>query len=350
MRIVVPIKQVPETNAVKMDEATGTMVREGVEAIINPLDLYAIEIAIRLRESQPAGAGEVIAVSMGPPKAITALREAIAMGCDSAVLVSDKAFAGSDTWATSYVLAAAVKKIGQMDMFGCHRPSPYGSAGTPAHLCEPQEPTGNARTGAPKGGVPVAPGTTPLPDIVICGERATDGDTGQVGPGIAAFLDLPVASYISKVESVGCHRSAGTPARLCDRPEPTGNARTGAPNDGAPVAPSYCKVHRMVEDGYEVLEIQTPCVLTVVKEVADPRLPTLRGKQKARAATIPTWGPNELGLERGLLGLDGSPTRVVKIFKPSVTRKCEKFVANDDASINAAADKLVEFLKSKELI
>jgi electron transfer flavoprotein beta subunit len=296
MRIVVPIKQVPETNAVKMDEATGTMVREGVEAIINPLDLYAIEIAIRLREAQPAGSGEVIAVSMGPPKAVAALREAIAMGCDSAVLVSDKAFAGSDTWATSYVLAEAVKKIGQAD-------------------------------------------------IVICGERATDGDTGQVGPGIAAFLDLPVASYISKVESVGCHGSAGTPAHPCDSHKPT-----GAPKGGVPVAPMYCRVHRMVEDGYEVLEVQTPCVLTVVKEVADPRLPTLRGKQKARAAAIPTWGPAELGTDKGLLGLEGSPTRVVKIFKPSVTRNCEKFVANDDASINAAADKLVEYLRQKELI
>ena len=105
MRIIVPIKQVPETNAVKMDPETGTMIREGVEAIINPLDLYAIEIAIQLRE---AHGGEIIALSMGPPKAISALKEAIAMGFDSAVLLTDKAFAGSDTWATSYVLAAAI--------------------------------------------------------------------------------------------------------------------------------------------------------------------------------------------------------------------------------------------------
>ena len=150
MRIVVPIKQVPETNAVTMDEATGTMIREGVEAIVNPLDLYAIELAIRLRE---AHGGETLAVSMGPPKAQTALREALAMGIDSAVLLSDKAFAGSDTWATSYALAAAIRRLGAFD-------------------------------------------------LVICGERATDGDTGQVGPGIAAWLDLPVATYVGRVERV----------------------------------------------------------------------------------------------------------------------------------------------------
>ena len=150
MHIVVPIKQVPETNAVKMDEKTGTMIREGVEAIVNPLDLYAIETAVRLREQYE---GDVVAISMGPPKAEAALREAVAMGCDSAVLLSDKAFAGSDTWATSYVLAAAIRKLNNYD-------------------------------------------------LVICGERATDGDTGQVGPGIASSLDLPVATYVGKIEKI----------------------------------------------------------------------------------------------------------------------------------------------------
>lgn len=270
MRIVVPIKQVPETNAVRMDEATGTMIREGVEAIINPLDLYAIELAIRLRE---AHGGEVIAISMGPPKAVTALREAIAMGVDRGVLVSDKAFAGSDTWATSYVLAGAIRKLGQA------------------------------------GAV----------DLIICGERATDGDTGQVGPGIASFLDLPVASYVSKIESV-------------------------APGGKTIV------MHRMVEEGYEVLEADLPAVLTVVKEVADPRLPTLRGKQKARAAEVPTWTMKDLGLDAARVGLEGSPTRVVKIFRPQVARKCQKYTALDEAAINAAAEQLVGFLKERQLL
>ena len=265
MRIIVPIKQVPETNAVRMDEETGTMIREGVEAIINPLDLYAIEIAIRLRE---ASGGEVVVISMGPPKAIKALREAIAMGCDSAVLISDRAFAGADTWATSYVLAGAIKRIGGYD-------------------------------------------------LIICGERATDGDTGQVGPGIASFLDLPVASYIGKVDTV---------------------------------AEKSCRVHRLVETGYEVLDVDLPAVLTVVKEVADPRLPTLRGKQKAKKMEIPTWASGDLEVESDKLGLNGSPTRVVKIHKPTVARQCEKIVAGDDESIVAAVDRMVEFLKEKQVL
>ena len=265
MRIVVPIKQVPETNAVKMDEETGTMIREGVEAIVNPLDLYAIEIAIRLRE---AHGGEVVAVSMGPPKALGALREAIAMGVDSAVLVSGKAFAGSDTWATSYVLAAAIRALGDCD-------------------------------------------------LIVCGERATDGDTGQVGPGIASWLDLPVATYVGKVDEV----------------------------DGA-----RCRVHRLVEDGYEVLDVDLPAVLTVVKEVANPRLPTLRGKQKAKRADIPTLGPDDMDVAAESLGLNGSPTRVVKIFRPKVTRQCEKLPAADEQAIEAAADRLVAFLRERDLL
>jgi len=265
MRIIVPIKQVPETNAVRMDEETGTMVREGVEAIVNPLDLYAIEVALRLREAHD---GEVVVVSMGPPKADKALREAISMGCDSGVLVSNKAFAGSDTWSTSYVLAASIKRIGSYD-------------------------------------------------LIICGERATDGDTGQVGPGIAAFLDLPVASYVGKVDDV---------------------------------TEKTARVHRLVEDGYEVLELDLPAVLTVVKEVGDPRLPTLRGKQRARKVDIPTWGPDDLDVEAENLGLNGSPTRVVKIFRPQVARECEKVTATDDSGVAEAVDRVVAFLQKKELI
>ncbi len=265
MRIIVPIKQVPETNAVRMDEETGTMIREGVEAIINPLDLYAIEIAIRMRDEH---GGEVVVISMGPPKAVKALREAIAMGCDSAVLISDKAFAGADTWATSYVLAGAIKRIGGYD-------------------------------------------------LIICGERATDGDTGQVGPGIASFLELPVASYIGKVDSV---------------------------------AEKSCRVHRLVETGYEVLEVDLPAVLTVVKEIADPRLPTLRGKQKARKMDIPTWAGGDLKVEPDKLGLNGSPTRVVKIHKPTVARNCQKVAAADEQAVEQAVDQLVAFLQGKDLM
>ena len=265
MRIVVPIKQVPETKSVKMDEKTGTIIREGVEAIINPLDLYAIEIAIQLQEKH---GGEVIAVSMGPSKAITALREAIAMGIGSAVLISDSAFAGSDTWATSYILAEAIKRIGDFS-------------------------------------------------LVICGERATDGDTGQVGPGIASFLDLPVVSYVSRIEQI---------------------------------SDQNWRVKRLVEDGYEDLSFSLPCVITVVKEVSVPRLPTLRGKLRAKRIEIPVWGRDDLDVDLSEVGVNGSPTRVVKIFRPKVARQCEKVLAKDDKSINQAVGKLAGFLQHKELI
>ena len=311
MRIIVPIKQVPETNAVKMDEATGTMIREGVEAIINPLDLYAIEIAIQLRESRPEGSTEVIAVSMGPPKAISALKEAIAMGIDSAVLISDRAFAGSDTWATSYVLAAAIRAIGSIGVSPV--PGSIGVSPVPGSIGVSPVPSDEAKTqaGSATGGTPV------LPDLVLCGERATDGDTGQVGPGIASFLGMPVLTYIGKIEKV---------------------------SDGT------ARVHRLVEDGYEVLETELPAVLTVVKEIADPRLPTLRGKQKAKKADIPTWGPKDLDVKAESLGLEGSPTRVVKIFRPKIARQCEKVIAADEQAIHKAVDRVVEFLQKKDLL
>jgi electron transfer flavoprotein beta subunit len=265
MRIIVPIKQVPETGAVKMDEATGTVVREGVEAIINPLDLYAVETAIRLREEH---GGEVVVISMGPPSAQEALREALAMGCDSAVLLTDRAFAGSDTWATSYTLSAGIRKLGVFD-------------------------------------------------LVICGERATDGETGQVGPGIAAFLGLPVATYVGGIEGV----------------------------EGDEI-----RVRRLVEEGHEVLAVTMPAVMTVVKEIADPRLPTLLGKRKARAAQLEAWGPEDLDVKREKLGLAGSPTRVVKIFRPKLSRECRLVEALDESKVEKAVEELVEFLRDRNLV
>ena len=268
MRIIVPIKQVPETTAVKMDEETGTMIRQGVEAIINPLDLYSIETAIRLAEGFPQGQCETVAISMGPPSAATALREAVAMGIGSGVLITDKALAGSDTWATSRALAAVIGKL-----------APF--------------------------------------DLVLCGERATDGDTGQVPPGIAAWLDLPVVTYVCGIDAID--------ERLC-------------------------RVRRGVEDGYEVLEMSLPGVLTVVKEIASPRLPTLRGKQRATKSEIPAWGISQVDLPADGVGLNGSPTRVVRIFRPSVARECEKITPTSGHDIAASADRLVQFLTDRNLL
>jgi len=264
MHIVVCVKQVPETGNVSMDEATGTMRREGVESIVNPLDLYAIEAAVRLKE---AHRGRVTALSMGPPSAEKAVREALAMGCDAGVLISSPAFAGSDTYCTSHVLARAIRKV-----------APF--------------------------------------DLVLVGIRATDGETGQVGPGTAALLDLPLCTFVSRIVAIA---------------------------DGVLTA------ERLTETGYETLRLPLPCLLSVGNEIGYPRLPTLRGKQAARKADVPVWGPAELGAEERSVGLTGSPTRVVKIDRPVLTRKG---AAVDAGKIGAAAAarKLADFLDERGLL
>ncbi len=264
MNIIVTIKQVPESSNVKMDPETGTMLRTTAEAVINPLDTNAIEAALRLRDEY---GGTVTVISMGPKRAEEALFEALAMGCDEAVLLSDRAFAGSDTWATSYVLAQAIKKL-----------APY--------------------------------------DMVICGERATDGETGQVGPGIAASLDLPLGTYISKFIEV---------------------------------TEDKARFVRTVEGGQEILQTSLPFVAVVVKEIGTPRLSTVRSKMKAKKKEIPMWGPNEIDAKLEWLGLKGSPTRVVKINTPKLMRKGNVVTINTPEDIEKAADQFIEFLKEREL-
>ncbi|MBT9177210.1 MAG: Caffeyl-CoA reductase-Etf complex subunit CarD [Firmicutes bacterium] len=265
MNIIIPIKQVPETSDVKMDKETGTMIREGVVSIINPLDLYAIEAGLLLKEQH---GGSVTVCTMGPPAAAKALKEAIAMGCDEAVLFTDKRFAGADTWATSYTLAAAIKQVGAFD-------------------------------------------------LIITGERATDGDTGQVGPGIAAWLNLPLATYVSRIESLNAGRIV---------------------------------VERLVEEGYQALDLPLPALLTVVKAVSSPRLPTLRGKKKARAYNLRTLAAVDLPVEDAKIGLKGSPTKVVKIDYPKVTRGGVMVKAVGEEGLNNAVDSLLDFLKDKKLV
>ena len=231
MHIVVCIKQVPDTHEVKLDPKTNTLMREGVAAIVNPFDMYAIEEALRLRDRL---GGSVTALTMGPPQAEAALREAIAMGVNAGVLVSDVAFAGSDTWATSYTLAQAIRKLEKAD-------------------------------------------------LILFGKQASDGDTAQVGPGVAAQLDLPQITYVRKIEEI---------------------------NESSIVA------ERLLETGYEAIESSLPCILTVVKEINEPRLPSLKGKMAARKAEITKWSAVDIGAEPEKTGLMGSPTKVVKIFTP----------------------------------
>ena len=248
MNIIVCIKQVPDTTDIKIDPVTNTLVREGVESIINPFDLYAIEEAVRLKEQY---GGTVTAVTMGPPQAEVALRDAVALGVDKIILLSDRKFAGADTWATSLTLAGAVKKIGEYD-------------------------------------------------FILFGQQAIDGDTAQVGPGVAAHLDLPQICFVKKIESIDNNTAV---------------------------------LQRLMEDGYDKLETPLPAVLTVVKEINVPRLPSLRGKRNARNAELIVWNAADLELDEKTIGLNGSPTQVVKIFTPEMHKKGEKYeVSSEEAA------------------
>ncbi len=261
MKIAVLIKQVPETTNVRIDPETGALCREGVVAIMNPFDTYALEEAVRIKER--LGEGEVIAISMGPPQAEEVLREAISLGADRAVLLTDRALAVGDTWATSLTLSAALRKIGF--------------------------------------------------DLVICGKQAIDGDTAQVGPGVATFLDIPQATYVRKVEEI---------------------------------SPEKARVQRLLEDGYEVLDLPLPALLTVVKEINEPRLPSLRGKMKARKAGIEKLTAADLGLAPERVGLKGSPTRVIKSFAPE-KRTCGVKWEGEPAELAA---KLADELAGRQLL
>ena len=257
MKIVVLIKQVPDTTEVRIDRETNTLIREGVPSIINPFDTYAIEEGLRIRDA--AGEGEVVVMSMGPPQVETALREALSLGVDRAVLLSDRAFAGADTWATSSTLAAGIEKLGDYD-------------------------------------------------VVLCGRQTLDGDTGQVGPGLSEMLGIPFVSYVSKVEEVGEGR---------------------------------IQVQRMVEEGYETIEMDLPAVITVVKEINVPRVPSLRGTMKSKTAEIPVWSAADIGAEDEKAGLAGSPTRVVRVFFPQRERRSEML----EGSTEEQVDKLVGLLE-----
>jgi len=262
LNIIIPIKQVPETGNVKMDEVTGTMIRDGVESIVNPLDLYAIEVGIQLKEQH---GGKVVVISMGPPSAEKALREAISMGCDEGILLTSKEFKGSDTWVTSFVLARAIQDIRDYD-------------------------------------------------LILAGERATDGDTGHVGPGIGSLLGIPLATYVSSILEI------------------SGNSIT---------------VERLVEGGYETLKMPLPALLTVVKEISYPRLPTLGGKKKAKSTEIKILSADDLKLDKEKIGLKGSPTRVVKISHPKVTRGGTVLKPTDEEGLLEAIDRLVDFIDKK---
>ena len=256
-RIAVLIKQVPSTENVKIDPETGVMMREGLEVEMNPMDLHAVEEAIRLKEKFPES--RITAVTMGPPTAVKAVRHAMAMGCDDGVLVTDKAFAGSDTLATSKVLAAALRKLGPFD-------------------------------------------------LIFAGERATDGETGQVGPSVGALLGISVLTYVSKLE----------------------------------LQSGKLVVERAVEGGHESILSPVPALAIVIKEINTPRFCTLSGKIRSRNAEIRTLSSADLGLSEESVGLAGSPTKVVKVNYPQMTRKGRRISASED--FDRAINELTLFL------
>jgi len=254
VRIVVCIKQVPGTTSVALDPKTNTLVRTGIESIINPFDTHALEEGVRLKERS---GGALTVITMGPPQAEQALRDAISLGADEALLLSDPAFAGSDTLSTSHVLAAALSKLGF--------------------------------------------------DIALCGRQTVDGDTGQVGPELSQHLGVPFLAYVSKVEAIedGCVR-----------------------------------VERMVEDGHEVLEASLPAVMSVVKEINVPRLPSLRGMARSKSAKVPVWNAADLGIDPEAVGLAGSPTRVVRVFTPKRIIQGEILTGTADAQVETLVERL----------
>lgn len=223
MKIVVCVKQVPDTNEVKIDAKTGTLIREGVPSIINPDDKNALEEALNLKDTY---GGKVTVISMGPPQAKDALREAIAMGADEAILITDRAFAGADTLATSNALAAALRNLDY--------------------------------------------------DIIFTGRQAIDGDTAQVGPEIAEHLGIPQVTYVEKVE----------------------------------VEKNSLKLRRAWEDGYELISVKTPVLLTAIKELNNPRYMNMRYVFDESNGEVKIWTADDIHIDKSLLGLAGSPTKV----------------------------------------
>ena len=261
MKIVVCIKQVPDTTDVKINPETNTLVREGVVSIVNPFDMYAIEEAIRIKE-MVGGDSTVTALTMGPPQAEAVLREAIAMGVDKGVLLCDRAFAGADTWATSYALAQAVKTLG----------------------------------GA---------------DVILFGKQASDGDTAQVGPGVATHLDTPQITYVRKLVAIDA---------------------------------STITAQRMLEEGNETIRASLPCVITVVKEINEPRLPSLKGKMNSKKAQITVWKASDIDADPQQCGLNGSPTKVIRIFTPAARSDGEILVGEPEETTAKLVDKLMPII------
>lgn len=257
MKILVCAKQVPDTNEVKIDPVKGTLIREGVPSILNPDDANALEAALQIKDKNPDTV--VAVISMGPPQAKTMLRECLAMGADEAYLLSDRAFGGADTFATSTTLAAGINKIGDVD-------------------------------------------------IIFAGRQAIDGDTAQVGPQVAQRLDIPVVTYVEDIS----------------------------------IRDGKVTVHRQLEDGYEIIEVKTPCLLTAVKELNEPRYMSIGGIVNAYKKEIPVWGHKDVDIDPENCGLTASPTQVLRSFTPPPKGKGEMLNGTNAEIAHTLINKLRE--------
>ena len=266
MKCIVCVKQVPDTSGVVAVKEDGTMDRAAMATITNHDDLAAVEAALRIKDATGC---KVVAVSMGPPPAEGMLRELLAMGCDEAVLVSAREFGGSDTYATSQILAAAIKKVGVDE-----------------------------------------------DDIVFCGRQAIDGDTAQVGPQIAEKLHLPQVTYAADI-----HKDGDT-----------------------------ITVKRMLEDGYMTIKVKTPCLLTCIKELNEPRYMSVSGVFEAYSKPLTTFDYEALKddplIDKSTIGLSGSPTNILTSFTPPQKGAGMMLEGAD----KAACEKLAEILAKKHII
>lgn len=265
MHIVVCIKQVPDSAQIRVHPVTNTIMRQGVPTIVNPYDLYSLETALRLKDQH---GGKVTVLTMGPPMAADALRKALSFGADRAVLLTDRAFAGSDTLATSYALATAIKKIAS------------------------EQPV----------------------DMVFCGKQTIDGDTAQVGPGIASRLELHQLTYISKVVSL-------------DRGQ------------------REITVERRGEGGVQVLRTKLPVMVTMLEGSAEIRFASMNDMLRAARSEIEQWSAAEAGIEDlGKCGLRGSPTVVKKVFAPKASATPARIISNTGTTQDDLAKHVVELL------
>lgn len=269
MNMLVCVKQVPDTTEIKIDPVTKTLIRKGVKSILNPFDGYALEAAARLKDQNKAS--KLYVLTMGPPQATDVLRECLGMAADIAYLATDRQFSGSDTMATSYILSESIKKIEELE------------------------------------GIKF--------DAIFCGMQAIDGDTAQVGPQIAEYLDLPQFTYVLEIQSNG--------KRL--------------------------EMLKETDEGLQRVSITLPCLLTFTKPSFDPRFQTVRRRTVAKAAKIKKLSIDELShIDQSKIGLKGSPTKV-KSTAVADPKKKDAIKIIEETNDQAAL-KLVSIIKEdKEL-